>query len=147
MVTYFNPACIAFTGCMPTIGKDRWCVSWKLYTDDGETLPHSECPMATALPEKRPVRGVTALAERPDGTRVRFKPLPTPLLGEEGEVLGAVKMLLDVSDERQIAVFKAQAIRCRRLADDFNDRRTVATLHLMAAEYDAKAADLELQRS
>src|SRR5471030_2118300 len=82
VITYFNPACIGFAGRTPAVGKDRWCVTWKLYTDDGAFLPHDQCPMAVAIVERRPVRGVSAVAERPDGTRVNFMPFPTPLLGK-----------------------------------------------------------------
>jgi PAS domain-containing protein len=78
VVTYFNPSCIGFAGRTPSVGKDRWCVTWKLYTDDGKFLPHDSCPMADAIKSKRIIRGVTAVAERPDGTRVNFMPYPTP---------------------------------------------------------------------
>ena len=43
--------------------------------------------MAIALKEHRPVRGVEAVAERPDGTRVPFIPFPTPLRNSDGEVV------------------------------------------------------------
>ncbi len=46
LVTHFNRACIGFTGRMPAAGKDRWCVTWRLYANDGEPLPHEGCPMA-----------------------------------------------------------------------------------------------------
>jgi hypothetical protein len=36
--------------------------------------------MAVAVRERRAVRGVQAVAERPDGTHVDFRPHPTPLL-------------------------------------------------------------------
>lgn len=42
-------------------------------------LPHDECPMAQAIKLAKPLRGAYADAERPDGTRVRFTPFPTPL--------------------------------------------------------------------
>ncbi len=143
VVTYFNPACIAFTGRVPVVGKDRWCVTWKLYTDDGAFLPHDQCPMATAIRDRDPIRGVTAVAERPDGTRVRFMPYPTPLMGDDGVLLGAINMLIDVTDLRQIEELRRQAHRCRRLAN-VDDRRAAATLMLMAVEYEAKASELEL---
>jgi PAS domain S-box-containing protein len=142
LITYFNSACIGFAGRTPAVGKDRWCVTWKLYTDAGDFLPHAECPMAVAILERRPVRGVTAVAERPDGTRVNFMPFPTPLLGEDGELKGAINMLIDVTDARQIEELRRQASRCRRLADGSGDRATAATLDLMADEYEAKAAAL-----
>jgi PAS domain-containing protein len=38
-VTHFNRACIDLAGRVPQIGSDRWCVTWKLLTVDGEPLP------------------------------------------------------------------------------------------------------------
>jgi PAS domain-containing protein len=121
VITHFNQACIGFAGRTPAVGKDRWCVTWKLYTDDGDFLPHDECPMAIAIRKKTPVRGVTAVAERPDGTRVNFMPFPTPLLGRDGELLGAINMLIDVTDARQIDDLWFQSKRCRRLATAAGD--------------------------
>src|SRR4051794_12279007 len=69
-LTYFNNACVNFAGRTPRVGTDKWCVSWKIYTTDGEYLPHDACPMAVAMREQRSVRGVEAIAERPDGTRI-----------------------------------------------------------------------------
>jgi PAS domain-containing protein len=96
-ITYFNPACIDFAGRKPTVGLDRWCVTWKLYTSEGEFLPHERCPMAVAIRTKRAVRGMTAMAERPNGVRIRFLPFPTPVVSDSGELLGAVNMLVDVT--------------------------------------------------
>jgi PAS domain-containing protein len=95
-ITYFNPACIDFAGRTPTLNQDRWCVTWKLYTYSGDFLPHERCPMAVAIRTKRAVRGATAVAERPDGVRVNFQPFPTPVISENGELLGAVNMLVDI---------------------------------------------------
>src|SRR5436190_22535047 len=78
-LTHFNPAAVEFSGRTPELGSDHWCVSWKLFRPDGTPLPHDECPMAVTLKEGRIVRGVEAIAERPDGTRVWFTPYPTPL--------------------------------------------------------------------
>ncbi|HXQ11912.1 MAG TPA: hypothetical protein VN805_13035 [Caulobacteraceae bacterium] len=142
LVTHFNRACIGFSGRTPAVGKDRWCVTWKLYTTEGAFLPDGLCPMAVAIREKRPIRGVTAIAERPNGERVAFMPLPTPIF-RDGALIGAVNMLIDVSDVRQVEDFRVQADRCRRLARGLSDRRTADVLIGMAAEYAAKAAALE----
>jgi PAS domain-containing protein len=98
-ITYFNPACIDFAGRTPTLNQDRWCVTWKLYTNTGDFLPHERCPMAVAIQTKQAVRGVTAVAERPDGIRIKFQPFPTPVIGENGELLGAVNMLVDITGD------------------------------------------------
>lgn len=144
-VTHFNSACIGFAGRTPAVGKDRWCVTWKLYAETGEFMPHDTCPMATAIKERRPIRGLTAVAERPDGTRVTFMPFPTPLLDDKGALVGAVNMLIDVTDERQIADLRSQALRCIRLGNMVGGP-TQQTLALMAAEYQAKADALERRR-
>jgi PAS domain S-box-containing protein len=101
VIIYFNPACIDFAGRRPVIGKDRWCVTWKLHSNDGEFLPHDQCPMAVAIRTRRPVRGVTAVAERPDGTRVNFLPFPTPVIDDHGELLAAVNILIDITGSHQ----------------------------------------------
>lgn len=142
IVTYFNPACIGFAGRTPVAGKDRWCVTWKLFTNKGEPLPHAQCPMADAIVQKRTIRGVTAVAERPDGTRVNFQPYPTPLFSEDGELVGAVNILIDITERKQAAELRAQAVKCRRLAASISDDPARATLERMAVEYDEKAQAL-----
>jgi hypothetical protein len=146
VIVFFNVACVGFAGRTPATGKDRWCVSWKLYTEAGDFLPHDQCPMAQAIRDQTPIRGVKALAERPDGTRVNFMPLPTPIFGADGTFLGAVNILLDVTDLRQIDELRSQADRCRRLARAIGDERTVNTLEGMAADYDTTATALQRAR-
>jgi len=115
-ITYYNRAAAELAGREPEIGKDEWCVTYKIFTPDGKFLPHDQCPMAVALKEKRPVRGVEALAQRPDGTLVPFLPFPTPLTDEEGEMVGAVNMLVDISDR------KHSETQQRMLLDELNHR-------------------------
>jgi PAS domain S-box-containing protein len=145
-VTYHNRACVDFTGRTPLVGGDRWCVSWKLFHADGRPLPHEHCPMAVAIREERPVRGAVAVAERPDGTRVMFTPYPTPLRDEAGEIVGAVNILIDLTDARQAASLRAQADRCRRLAQSMTDQQAIDALHAMTAEYETKAQKLTSPR-
>jgi two-component sensor histidine kinase len=67
--------------------------------------------MAIALKEKRPIRGMEAIAERPDGTRVPFIPYPTPLYDQQGQLAGAVNMLVDVSDHKHAEAQHAMLVR------------------------------------
>ena len=98
-ITFYNKAAADLWGCSPELGSE-WCGSWRLYEPDGTPLPHDRCPMAIALKEDRPVRGVEAIAERPDGTHVPFIPYPTPLRDAAGRLVGAVNMLVDISDRK-----------------------------------------------
>ena len=141
LITYFNSACVAFAGRTPTVRQDRWCVTWKLYTQAGEFLPHDACPMATALKEERPVRGLWAVAERPDGARVAFMPYPTPII-RDGRLLGAVNILIDITDPSQAKDLLAQAAKARRLARAITGDAVAETLERIAGEYETKAAML-----
>lgn len=101
LITFFNDACVEFSGREPVLDSDEWCVSWRLYEADGTPLPHDRCPMAVAIREQREIRGIEAIAERPDGTRVPFIPFPTPLRDEDGAMVGAVNMLVDITMRKQ----------------------------------------------
>src|SRR5947209_11754968 len=121
-VTYWNQACIELAGRVPQLGRDRWCVTWKIYTTTGEFMPHAECPMAQAIHQQRTIRDAVAIALRPDGSRVAFCPYPTPLFDAKGKLTGAINMLIDVTEEQSEALH-SQAERCRRLAGDRKSTR------------------------
>jgi PAS domain-containing protein len=140
-VTYWNQACIALAGRVPQLGSDRWCITWKIYTTTGEFMPHDECPMAEAIRQRRAVRDIIAIAERPDASRVAFRPYPTPLFSDDGNFTGAVNMLIDVTDQQSEALHE-EAERCRRLADATYDRATNKVLGDMASCFDKTAEEL-----
>lgn len=101
VVTYFNEACVQLSGHRPEVGRDKWCVSWKLYAPDGTFMPHHTCPMALALALGQPIRGQEVVVERPDGSRAAILPFPTPLRDEQGKMVGAVNMLVDISGRKE----------------------------------------------
>ncbi|MBC7985690.1 MAG: PAS domain S-box protein [Sphingomonadaceae bacterium] len=121
-ITYYNQAAVELSGRRPELGSDRWCVTWKLYLPDGTPLAHDQCPMAIALRENRPVRGVEAIAERPDGACVPFLPYPTPLRDETGRLVGAINTLVDISERKQAdrAIRESEA-RFREQFENAND--------------------------
>ena len=129
-ITFFNEAAAQLWGCRPKLGSDQWCGSWRIYTPEGELLPHDECPMAVALKENRPIRGSDAVAERPDGTRAPFLPFPTPLCDDRGRLLGAVNMLVDITERKQAE--ERQALLVRELAHRV--KNTLAVILSMARQ-------------
>jgi two-component system, chemotaxis family, CheB/CheR fusion protein len=117
-ITFYNETAVALWGRRPTLGDDHWCGSWKLYRPDGSPLPHDECPMAVTLKEGRPVRDVEAVAERPDGSRVPFLPFPTPLFDASGALVGAVNMLMDLSDRKRAEQYEQRLGAIVESSDD-----------------------------
>jgi PAS domain S-box-containing protein len=136
-ITFYNKAAVEMSGRTPHPG-DMWCVTWRLFNPDGTPLPHDQCPMAVALKERRPVRGTEAIAERPDGTRVPFIPYPTPLHDADGNMAGAINMLVDITERKQ-----AES-RQKILIDELNHRvkNTLATVQSLAGQTARHADDL-----
>ena len=64
-------------------------------------MGHDECPMAITLKTGHAARGVEAIAERPDGTRYPFLAYPTPLRNDDGQLVGAVNMLVDITERKR----------------------------------------------
>jgi PAS domain S-box-containing protein len=137
-ITFYNKAAVEMAGRVPAPG-DEWCVTWRLYTPDGAPLPHDQCPMAVALNEDRAVRGAEAVAERPDGTRVPFIPYPTPLHDANGRLIGAINMLVDITDRKQAEN------RQKVLIDELNHRvkNTLATVQSLAMQTARHAESLQ----
>ena len=96
--------------------------------------------MAIALKENRPVRDVEAIAERPDGTLIPFIPYPTPLHNADGQLIGAINMLVDITERK-----KAES-RQKVLIDELNHRvkNTLATVQSLARQTARHAATTEI---
>jgi len=143
IITHFNRACIIFAGRVPDPGEDRWSPSWRLWSLSGELITPDQSPMAIAIRERRPVRDIEVIAERPDGSRIRVLPHPTPIFDPDGEFLGVINLILDVTATREAERLRAQAARCRWLVTTLTDESSIATLIAMAAEYEADAVRVE----
>lgn len=100
-IKLYNKAAATLWGREPEIGKDLWCGSWKIYRTDGSPLPLDECPMAIAIREGRRVSGQEIIIERPDGVRRHILPHPEPIFDEDGRVIEAINMLVDITEHRK----------------------------------------------
>jgi len=148
-ITYYNEAAASLWGCRPELGKAEFCVSWKLYWPDGTPLLHDQCPMARVLKEGRTIRGMEAVAERPDGTRVRFMPYPTPLFDAEGALVGAVNMLIDISEPNAAGRTLTRHLDEQGALFEFTNRlfRATSAPHIYEAALDAILRALGCQRA
>ncbi|HLH05553.1 MAG TPA: PAS domain S-box protein [Bryobacteraceae bacterium] len=99
-LTYFNPAAVTLSGRVPQLGSDQWCVTWRIYDENGTLVPHDRCPMAMLLQNIAVEPGGEYQAERPDGTRFWFMPYPALLRDADGKVTGGINVLVDTTERR-----------------------------------------------
>jgi len=100
-ITLFNDTAAKMWGRKPKIGEDMWCGSWRIFKTDGTPLAHDQCPMALTLRAGKGVHGHEIIIERPDGTRACVLPYPEPLRDDAGKLVGAVNLLVDITDRKQ----------------------------------------------
>lgn len=98
-IVLFNQAAVELWGREPQLGE-QWCGSQRIFRPDGTAMPLSDCPMAVALREKRPVTGEEIVIERPDGSRRSILPHPQPIYDDSGQMVGALSMLVDITDQK-----------------------------------------------
>jgi PAS domain S-box-containing protein len=141
-LTFYNQAAVELAGRSPELGSNDWHVAWRLLRPDGTPLPYDESPMAVTLRENRAVRGAELIGERPDGRRIPFIPYPTPLRDDTGKLIGAVNMLVDISERKQ-----AEANQ-KVLLDELNHRvknnMQMLNALLRAAQRETRSAEARL---
>ncbi len=103
-ITLFNQAAVDLWGREPELGQDLWCGSWKIYDLDGARVSLDACPMAIAIKDSVSVRHREIIIERPDGTRRNVVPYPEAIFDSAGKIVGAVNMLIDVTDRNRAEI-------------------------------------------
>jgi PAS domain S-box-containing protein len=97
-IEIYNEAAVALWGRAPERGVDVWCGWLRIFRPDGTPMALDACPMAVTLRDGKAVEGEEIIVERPDGSRRHVLPHPRPLLNAEGKVVGAINMLVDITD-------------------------------------------------
>lgn len=69
-----------------------------LFHPDGRAVPASELVCARVLHERRPILGAEYLVRRPDGSELPLLISAAPMRDAEGNVIGAVGVLQDISE-------------------------------------------------
>jgi len=104
LITYFNSHAALVWGREPKLNDpvDRFCGSFKLFASDGAAITHDQCWMALALRDRKEYNGQEIIVERPDGRHLTVLAHANPICAETGELLGAVNVLVDIT-ERKLA--------------------------------------------
>jgi PAS domain S-box-containing protein len=104
LITYFNQHATKLWGRSPKLNDpvDRFCGSFKLFSTEGHPIAHNECWMAKALTTDREYNGHEIVIERPDGQRLTALAHANPIRDNRGRLLGAVNVLVDISDRKRV---------------------------------------------
>ena len=103
LITYYNQKAVELWGRAPKLNDvtDKYCGSFKLFSTDGKPIQHSECWMALALRNGGEYIGREILIERPDGSK-RFGLAHACPFFDSGRVIGAVNILVDITEQKKI---------------------------------------------
>jgi two-component system, chemotaxis family, CheB/CheR fusion protein len=147
LVTSYNEAAARLWGRHPELGKEEYCGSYKLFWPDGTPLPLDQCPMAMTLRQKRAIRGLEAVCERPDGSRIALIPYPTPIFDRSGNLVGAVNMVVDISERKRtedaLAKHRDEQAALYQLTDSLYRAETLDQAHEAALDAIGRALGCE----
>ena len=100
-ILYCNQSAVDLWGGAPVLGKDKWSDLSQFRHADGTPMAQADCPTEIALKQGRIVRGLEAIIERKDGSRVPIIPYPTPLYDATGAIAGVINMTVDISERKK----------------------------------------------
>ena len=151
LITYYNQQAVRVWGRTPRLNDpvDRFCGSYKLFATDGTPMTHDKCWMALALQTDKEFNGHEIVIERPDGQRVTGLAHATPLHDESGRLLGAVNVVVDITDRKRAeeALLSADRHKDEFLAMLSHELRNPLAPMLTAIELlNARGEDAEVSR-
>ena len=117
LITYCNNHAVQLWGRAPKLHDptDRFCGSFKLFSPEGSPIAHDQCWMALALRMNKAFSGHELVIERPDGQRITVLAHANPMHDESGNLLGAVNVLVDISDRQRAAEVVQTSEKCFRV--------------------------------
>jgi PAS domain S-box-containing protein len=112
-ITLYNSRAAQLWGREPRLfdEEDKFCGSHRLFDLEGERVPHEDSWMAKGLKARKPFRERRIVIEKPDGDRVIAHANVEPLFDDEGNLIGAINVLEDVTEKEKTE----QALRASRL--------------------------------
>jgi PAS domain-containing protein len=104
LITWFNDHALHVWGRAPALNdpRDRYCGSFRLFTAHDEPIAHDECWMALAIRNRHEYLAQEIVVERPDRSRITALAYATPVLDDNGEVVSAINILVNISDRKRI---------------------------------------------
>jgi signal transduction histidine kinase len=142
LITHFNEHAVKLWGRAPKLNDpvDRFCGSFKLFATDGSPIAHDACWMALALQTGKEYNGEEIVVERPDGRRLTVLAHANPIRDDTGEVVGAVNVLVDITDRIQAEqVLRGARDELAKMVSERTAELTKLSQHLLQVAEDEKA--------
>ena len=120
VIRYYNRHAATLWGQEPECGDvhQRFCGAYRLYYLDGSYMAHASTPMADAIREGRPQRNREVIFERPNGSRITVLVNIKPLRNRQGELIGAVNVMQDISERTHAEQARAYLAAIVESSDD-----------------------------
>jgi PAS domain S-box-containing protein len=120
LITYFNERAVELWGRKPKLNDpvDRFCGSFRLFSLDGSPIPHDACWMALALRDDKSYNGMEIVIEHPDGNQWTALAYANPFHDEGGQLVGAVNVLVDITDRRSGELVRSRLAAIIDSSDD-----------------------------
>src|SRR5882762_2565704 len=101
LIVRYNRAAAELWGCSPKIGDPtvRYCGSYRLYSQNGDLIPHAKCPMGEVLATGEELRDQEIVIERPDGARIVALVNIAAIKDSAGRVVGAVNVFREKPEQ------------------------------------------------
>jgi signal transduction histidine kinase len=111
LIIYFNRTAAEVWGRAPKLYDpvQRFCGSFRLYKPDGTPVPHEQCWMALSIRDRRAYNGYEIVVEQESGKQLTVLAHANPLFDDSGAFLGAVNMLVDITERKQTELALRQA--------------------------------------
>lgn len=115
-ITFLNDAARALPGINGDAKDENTLYQGDFLTPEGEPLPLSEAPLAQVLRADENLLGGQWLVREPNGRETVLQGSAAPLRTASGELVGAVLVLRDISEQRRMM---AEMEKANSLKDDF----------------------------
>lgn len=99
-IDLFNQAAVTMWGRTPEHHVEKWNGAYDQFALDGVRVPVDVGPMAIALKENRTMHSEVYI-QRPDGELRHVISHPQPMHDSDGNVIGAVNVLVDITDTKK----------------------------------------------
>lgn len=123
LITYYNQAAADFWGREPELNSpaDRFCESFQMFDSDGTPVAHEDRWMAVALQNREVYHCKEIVIECDDGNRKTALAHVSPIRNSDGDVIGAVNVVVDISDritlENSLRETTARLETCLKILD------------------------------